>query len=146
MQKHFIFVQKSRGFSHINKILIYAIHRSTSMWLSSLPWLIVSLTYPLCAWSQTIIYKNYQSLLFLAVNHPPCPGSDIPFSTIQSLKQSIFPCQGFLTQEDFSKTSLSLAVEASLWIPLSRCPSDLCYHNKTYSMVIMAYHKVLMSQ
>jgi hypothetical protein len=44
------------------------------------------------------------------------------------------------------ETSLSLTVEASLRLSLLRHPSGLCYHNKTCSRVIMAYHRVLMSQ
>jgi hypothetical protein len=34
----------------------------------------------------SIVYKNYQSILFLAVTHPPGLGSGIPFSVIEFLK------------------------------------------------------------
>ena len=150
----------------------------------------------------SIVYNKYHGFIFLVVTHPPGPGSGIPFSAIQSLGWSIFPCQGFLTMEElpivcmipinslqelsrsplpcghspsrprlrhpllcyivpqvihlslprFSRTwripetLSSLTIEASLRISLLRCPYDLCYHNTTYSMEIMAYHRVLMSQ
>jgi hypothetical protein len=49
-----------------------------------------------------IVYKNYQSVLFIVVTHPPGPGSGIAFVVIQFFERSILPCQGFIAHEELS--------------------------------------------
>jgi len=110
------------GNIYFSIIVIYAIHGSISIWLSHLLESLFSLTYPLCSLSYSSNKKSYKNILFLVVTHLLGSSSCNPFSSIQSLRKSIFPSKYFLhkkSPENFIEfyiqgISLDFSIEASL--------------------------------
>ena len=91
-----------------------------------------SLTYPLCAWSQSKIYKNLVKSPLPYGHSPSRPRLKHPLLcyTVPWVIHLALP--RFSHTERIPETLSSLTIKASLRISLPRRPSGLCYLNTTY--------------